>query len=386
MSQFIAPTQETTVRAATSLRLLFVTAAAMLAAGCDDESDLTGPGESLGLESPAPDPEPASGPLEDFAYWADGYLQADPARGTSYQPLPDRSFNRSGGPITVTKVGGTTGRYIARFSGLSALVGKNTVHVSGAGDDPTYCKPVGAYLVRDSVEVRCFRMGSGKPADAAFYLQVIGKRDDRAFAFANRHTASNYAPASAGSWNPAGSSRIYRDGVGRYRVVFKGFGARLSPGVGGHVQLGAVGTAKAYCKVQEWDDPTDLIVSVGCFTPAGAPADAKFSALFTPPAAHLAYVWADYPTTSDYKPVAEYASNPVGGAIYVQRKNVGSYEIGWTGANAEIRDLGNPQVTAYGGDNAQCKVEGLDADYVEVQCFAANGVPMDANYTVLLGS
>lgn len=43
-------------------------------------------------------------------------------------------------------------------------------------------------------------------------------------------------------------------------------------------------------------------------------------------------------------------------------------------------------MTAWGESNAQCKVEGIDTDYVEVQCFAANGVPMDAHYVVLLGS
>jgi hypothetical protein len=221
---------------------------------------------------------------------------------------------------------------------------------------------------------------------ALFYLQVLGQRDDRAFAFAHQPTATNYSPAAAGSWNPAGTSKVIRAGVGQYQVVFNGYGARLPAGVGGHVHVNAVGTGKAYCSVQTWGGSPDLTVTVGCYTPAGTPADAKFTVLLTPPAAHLAYAWGDSPTYSQYQAWSFVSSNPVGGAITITRYGTGNYQIWWTGVDAEIRGWGNLQVTAYGEGGAQCKVVGYGNESAAVQCFAANGVPMDTQYTVLLAS
>ena len=270
MTQFIAHTQEITMRAATSLRLLLVPAA-LLASACDYSSSPLAPEELPVAEAEAPDAERTTGPLEDLAYWADGYLWAATVGGT-VTPVSNASFNRSGGAITVTKVAGTTGRYLARFRGLSGLLGgKSTVHVTGTGAKlgASYCKPVGGFLVRDSVEVHCCRMGTGAAVNHES-LDVLGKRDDqRAFAFANQPTATNYAPASAGSSNPAGATRVYRDGVGGYRVVFTGLGARLPAGVGGHVQVNAVGTNKVHCKINQWGGSTDLSVTVACYSGGG---------------------------------------------------------------------------------------------------------------------
>jgi hypothetical protein len=314
----------TSMRIATSLRLLLVPAA-LFAAACDDARDpLEPPVAEEGL--PAPAPQHTTGPLEDLAYWADGYLKSRDKLASSSTPEATLSFNRSGGRITITKVGGTTGRYVARFGGLSALLGTaNTVHVSADGVDATYCKPVGGRLVHDSVEVRCFKIGTGAAANALFSLQVVGKRDDRAFAFAHQPTAADYSPAAAGSWNPTGATRVRRAGVGTYVVTFSGLGARLSTGVGGHVQANAVGTGKAHCKTYEWGSGTDVGVEVRCYTPAGTPADSKFTVLFTPPAAHLAYAWADQPSSAYYSPYAVFSSNPVGGAVTITNYGTGVY-------------------------------------------------------------
>jgi hypothetical protein len=372
------------VRPATVVRLLLLPAA-LLSAGCEDSFSPEG---SPAADDAAPASRQATGPLEDLAYWADGYLRTADKLASSFTPYPDRSFNRSGGAMTVTKVAGTTGRYVARFHGLSALLGgRSTVRVTADGTETVYCKPVGAFLVRDSVEVRCFKIGTGAAANARFNLTVNGKRDDWAFAYAGKPTATNYAPASAGSWNAAGTTRVYRDGVGRYRVVFTGQGSRLPLNVGGHVQVNAVGPGKAYCKVQEWRGSPDLEVYVGCHAPGGAPADAKFSVLFTPPAAHLAYAWADAAAASEYQAYSVYASNPVGGAITIRRFGVGQYSVTFTGVDAEIRDYGNVQVTAYGYDGVQCKLEGsLQNDGAPVRCYAPNGTLSDARYVVLLHS
>ena len=66
---------------------------------------------------------------------------------------------------------------------------------------------------------------------------------------------------------------------------------------------------------------------------------------------------------------------------------MGRYTVSWTGANPLIYDFGNMQVTAWGEGSAICQAEqNFDGGSVKVQCFAANGVAMDSQFTVLLGS
>jgi hypothetical protein len=370
------------MRVRTSLHLLLLPAA-LLTAGCEDDQS---PFEPPAAEEPAPRAEPVSGPLEDLAYWADGYILLGDKTAASTAANPTYSFNRSGGAITTTRVPGTTGRYTVTFRGLSGALGsKSSVHVSAVGADPSYCKPVGGTLVSDKVEVRCYKVGTGVPINSLFTLMVIGKTDARGFAFANQPTATDYAPAGAGSWNPTGATRVFREGVGRYRVVFKGLGARF-PTNGGHVEVNATGTGKTHCKSVEQGTRPDFQVLVWCFTPAGAPADAKFTLVVTPPAAHLAYALANVPAAASYTPDPTYSWNPVGGAVSVTRSGVGAYFIKWTGIEAEIRDVGNVQVTAYSPVDAQCIVQGWLADGALIRCLGSNGLPVDAQYSVMMHS
>src|SRR5262245_5540064 len=107
------------MRARASFRLLHLSAAALLAAGCEDNES---PFEPLPLEEAAPAAAPAAGPLEDLAYWADGYILLGDKTAPSTNANLTYSFNRSGGAITTTKVAGTTGRYVVTFRGLSAVL------------------------------------------------------------------------------------------------------------------------------------------------------------------------------------------------------------------------------------------------------------------------
>lgn len=169
-------------------------------------------------------------------------------------------------------------------------------------------------------------------------------------------------------------------------MTFSGIGAGLQGGAGGYVQVNAVGTGKVHCKVGWWGAGVDVFVDVRCYTPAGAPADATFTVLFALPAAHLAYAWADQPSSAYYSPSAAYSSSPVGGVITITNYGLGVYSIAWTGVAWEIRDLGNAQVTAYGEGAEQCKVTGSSQETVGVMCFAPNGARVNTYFTVLLGS
>ena len=362
--------------------LLLSLTAVLLAAGCDGNDSALEP--TIDDDSPAP-VEAFNGPQEDLAYWADGYLTLGDKTAATSTPNPKYSFNRAGGAISVTRVAGTTGRYVATFRGLSAVLGtRSSVHVTAAHDDVSYCHPVGGNLVSDKVEVRCYRMGSGLPVNALFTVMVIGRTDARAFAFANQPTAADYAPASAGSWNPTGATRVLRDGVGQYRVIFKSYGTRFN-GNWGHVQVSSAGIGKAHCTVGDWGVHTDFSVEVQCFTPGGAPVDNRFTIVATPPAAHLGYAWDDVPLLSSYSPDPTYSWNPVGGAIKVFRMGKGYYWIDWNGTEAEIRDYGGIQVTSYGG-KTQCKVFGWMPTGAAVKCFGPDGKPVDSKYGVMVHS
>jgi hypothetical protein len=141
--------------------------------------------------------------------------------------------------------------------------------------------------------------------------------------------------------------------------------------------------------VENWSASTDLSVWVRCFTPAGQLVDATFAVLFVTPAEHLAYTIGHLPSTPGYNPLPAFSSNPTGGFIGITRIAVGYYRIKWSGVDPEILGQGNIQVTAWGSDNTQCKVEtqnGYMNDYADIRCFGPSGVPTDARYTVLLGS
>ncbi len=358
---------------AISFRLL-LPALSLLAGACDD--------------SDAPfEPPLADQPSLAAGRWADGYLTLLDPTGSA-KPPATMVYNRSGGKITITRPTGTIGRYVATFTGLSALLGaRSTVQVTAYTTDNSHCKPVNGALVNDKVEVRCFNSATGAPAEATFSLVVLRKSAGRAFAYANQPTAASYSPQTSGSWNPSGTSKVTRLGKGFYQVHFNNLGAQLTSH-GGHVQVSAVGAGSAYCKlVEEWGGNPNLSVTVQCYGLVGQPADAKFTVLWQGPSAHLAYAYANQPTAASYAPSAFWSSNPTGGPISVQRASTGVYFVDWRGVDPSIIDLGNIQVTALGFyEYAQCKIHGFGSTIAGVRCFAPNGALVDVAFTVLLGS
>jgi hypothetical protein len=234
--------------------------------------------------------------------------------------------------------------------------------------------------------VRCFQAGTGAAVNAQFTLLVTRDYSDLAFAYASQPTNTNYSPSAAGSWNPAGTTKVIRSGVGQYLVVFNGLGAELPSTVGGHVQVNAVGTGGAHCQVAAWGGTPNMSVRVGCFSPSGARVDAKFTVLFLIPTDHLAYALQDKLGLGNYGPNPFYASNPAGYGINVDHGTTGIYTMTWSDVDPEIFRDGDVQVTAYGEKGEQCKVSKWNYQAVEVRCFTVKGLLTDSYFTVLLHS
>jgi hypothetical protein len=328
----------------------------------------------------------------DRAHWADGYVWAYDETATSYDASASNSyaFNRTGRSIMITRPSGTTGRYLVRFRGLSALLGaRSTVHVTGYDSNVNYCTPMSARLVNDVVDVRCYNANTGAPQNGRFDVYVTRNHADLAFAYANRPTAGGYSPAANGSWNPsaAGGIKVSRSGTGTYAVNFKGLGTvAAAASSGGHVQVNPVAAGKAQCKVVSWGGSPNLFVTVACYTRSGTPVDAKFNVQFLLPSDHLSFAWANNSSSASYTPSSAFSSSASGGAITATRSGTGEYAMTWTGNASQLLDGGNVEVTAYGGGTAQCKTEGWSDETVFVRCFTPTGVLVDSQYTVFLGS
>jgi hypothetical protein len=385
VNPILSPRRRDVLRSA--LRLLPVAELLLLAGACQD---VTAPPTALRPDAPEVGPvrrDFVSFAALDRAHWADGYAWANDPTNALYTPSTFYSFNRLGNAISVRKPGGSTGRYIVKFAGLSALLGtKSTVHVTGYLGDDNVCKPGGPALVGDSIEVRCYRASTKAAANAYFTLLVTRNYADVAFAYANQPTGNNYAPQANASWNPAGPIKVFHTGTGVYSVQFNGLGAYTGSN-GGHVQVNAVGTTKQQqCKVGGWGGSPNLSISVLCFGGAGVPTNSEFNVLFVFPSDHLAYAWADQPSTASYTPSTFYSSNPSGGSITISRLATGRYNVTWTGADPYIFDGGDVQVTAYGGGAAECKVEGWGSESATIRCFMPNGTLVDSYFDVLLGS
>jgi hypothetical protein len=269
---------------------LAISLAAVAALGaCADQADPTEPRHAAVEKAVAT--QQAEAGFSEYPpewYWADGYLSTYWEDQPLVYPSPHYVFNRAaeegGARITVTKAEGTTGRYVATFPGLSSYLGsRSTLHVSGFyGISDVHCKPMGASLVRDKVEVRCFDVSSGVPANSEISVLVNRNHENRAFAYAHREKDSSYSPSAKSSWNPAGPTMVTRSGVGQYRVTFSNLASRLPNNLGSNVQVNAVGAGNAYCNVQNWTTTgtPNVSVDVRCYSlPTGALADQKFNVL-----------------------------------------------------------------------------------------------------------
>jgi hypothetical protein len=315
----------------------------------------------------------------DRAHFADGYVWAFSPTTPSYDADGSYAFNRGGGAITITRA--AVGQYSVRFARLSALLGgSNVVHVTGYSGNDDYCKPTAPRLVKDKIGVLCFDGDTGAVVDSYFTVFVTRPYPDLAYA-SGTATGNNYHPSSSSAYNPSGAIKAFHTGTGLYKVVFKGLGASTGSN-GGDVQVNSVGTDATSCETLGWSGSIDLTVNVFCFGAAGD-VDSAFNVLFVLPSANLAYIWDNDPTSASFTS-PYYTANPSGGGATVSHLGLGRWSVTWSGLS--LLDGGDVQVTAYGGNGGQCKVEGWSSDTATVRCFASGYGLVDVDFAVFFAS
>jgi len=202
-----------------------------------------------------------------------------------------------------------------------------------------------------------------------------------AFVWSNVITGSGNGVSDYNS--SGGSILVTQVATGQYHVDFAGLAGSAGAG---NVQVTANGSHGERCKVAGWGaSGTALRATVYCFTATGAPLNSTFTASFVQrtdfPGAEGAYLWAYSPSSTSYTLSSSYQWNSANAAMSITHTpGSGDYTVSLGGQNL---GGGTVQVTAYGSDNAYCKVGGWGGT-VDVRCFnGSNGQPIDSAFTMI---
>ena len=318
---------------------------------------------------------------------------ANQPSSASYLPSPTYQWN-SQHPTAVNTITRTeVGNYTVRLPDLGAASG--TVLVTAYGPSTNNCKVLswGPSGTAQLVNIRCFT-ATGVPTDTPFtmsYANDSGFNNDMAYVLADQPTAASYVPSPPYQANSSGATnQIQRLGTGFYLVKLPNLGPSA-----GHVQVTAYGPGPERCKVVSWGpNGTEQDIRVLCNTRNGTPVDTKFTLTYVrdgnvlgapvcchPNGNRTDYAWADQPKPTapgSYTPNLLYQFNGSAQQITISRLATGSYAV----HVPDSLDSGNVQVTAYGNNSAQCKVNfWTPAAGIRVLCFRS-GSPIDTRFDV----
>lgn len=365
-------------------------AAATVLPGCAAEMAPTDESEPIAAEEAVGEAQQAVAP-GDYAGWAlyGGYFLHD-----------DKSFNSTGGAITVTEFG--ENGYSVDFEGLGNGGGDQygNVQVMAVGKGSDRCKVSQWYSIASTlrVNVRCHFAGGPSPNSAFLvsYARFAGGTavsQDGAYLRSVSLDASTPAPPWY-QWGAVGS--VQKTATGVYNARFAG---QTNQDAG--MIVTAVGNDPSHCKIGNWyPNGSDTVVVVRCFDDAGAPVDSRFSLRLAREMRDSetwsgGYVWAHDPTAIDYTPTPAYQGNrrysecgvfSDDNTIHKNFKGIYTVKYSWLAAR------GAAFTTAYGSSNDYCKTEwwqdspdysGLD---VIVRCFDTSGLLKNSMYTSVLFS
>jgi hypothetical protein len=339
---------------------------------------------------------PLTGTADAATTTGSAYVWANDPTSGSYTPATGYQSNSTGATNTITHDAGVTGAYTVHLPNLGSASG--TVLVTAYGSSHDRCKvaswgPVGT---RQDVHVRCFTV-SGAPDDTTFTMSYTNKVGaGNSFVWADQPNTAQYTPSSQYQANSAGGTgTVIRNSAGNYRVLLP----TSDIGVLFHAQVTAYGTGPEYCGIQSlaWSGQPSphRDVSVRCFAPSGAVADARFT-LTTARAGNVlgqpvSFASDGYPTMymlAAFPDSAESVDDDAGGTAFAGGGGTITKDFLGTGRYAVHGPVdlsnGDVQVTAFGGSGDQyCKVEGwTSTGGIRVDCFTGDGAPVDAQFEV----
>jgi hypothetical protein len=176
----------------------------------------------------------------------------------------------------------------------------------------------------------------------------------------------------------------------------------MGDGMSSNVQVNAlsmsnVGVKKnvlpaiVFCVTPSWgSNGRTVSVDVLCFDSSGAPQDTQFKVLYQ--ARHrrdtatpvIAFLWADQPTASHYRPDTSYQFSSEGRDARVTRTGAGDYTVNLPLMTAVH---GTALVTAYGDAPAHCAVMRWVARgtgvVLKVACTDVSGAPFDTRFSLV---
>ena len=333
------------------------------------------------------------------------YLWAHEEHAASYIPMPEYSFNASGGAIQITHL--TTGSYRVNIDGVVTptdhKIGLSVVAYGATTFGCAVKFPLRYDDTQLQVLVDCYDRVTHVPVDTRFSLLAVGDQSvPGRSAFAKIHDnypgPPSYAPDSTTSFTTGDSILVgYNDpaNLGDLNVRF-GTGTAT-----GTTVLVTVGTANdqpwpplrmSSCMIGGWLSSS---VDVHCFDSNGEPyfQDAYILQLERGRAGRrMGFALANQPTVDSYTPTAAHSYNSSGYPITVTRTAIGRYTVEFMGLTKYLGHSENVQVTpVVGGTPAACKVvkwvnsAAMNSLLVLVECRTIpSGAYRDAKFNVVV--
>ncbi len=329
------------------------------------------PAASTSPAAAAPPPAPTPAPVpESTTPSKAGYVWGNHPSTNAYAADTAYVFNSSGGAVNITRTG--VGQYTVTFAGLADSGG--VAHAQAYGSN-NYCNvnswtPSGA---NQNVLLAC-RNPAGALADSRYVASFAAGRMGKSrfsYLWANEASAAaKYSPDAAYAYDAAntGGLSVQRTAAGRYDVYIPAGGPNLpQPWT---VQVTGYAT-DARCKLASFSEATQL-ARVECRSPAGAPADARFSLSFASEGSALGRTDRKYGFYADDE-------------NSVTLEATGAYKVTATGNGGPG---GLAMVTARGSDSTYCTIGGWNnsgADMViDVDCFNPAGAPTNTGFELAL--
>ncbi|MEP7344193.1 MAG: hypothetical protein ABI877_02945 [Gemmatimonadaceae bacterium] len=200
-----------------------------------------------------------------------------------------------------------------------------------------------------------------------------------------------YTPQTSFSHNARGyTNRVRRNAIGHYEVSFNAMLHPNAPNEKVTLLVTAYGSTLSRCFIRKWgqNNANTLVASVGCISPSGAFADARFTLLFVGNNTLLGrsgFARAQKAGVASYTPYGPWSHNSGGGPITASRFGTGVYQM----------DLSLPRppgglpenyfiTTVTGSGGTHCNNGGWGST-VGVRCYSRfTGAPADAQYNALL--